>query len=173
MSKEQVDQIYRFMTAYPFEEIKEAFIILNRDKLQVKQEYVKTALETFAQEGWEQFEGGREEIPEGCEWSALGSKIFIRTPERFKEILEQKRVAYMKEVESQPPPDPSKPKTDLSMKPTDKVCITCGGVLAWEPICPGCKLGKSGFVGRYVCMEDMDHEFYVLREGLVLPNQGD
>ena len=57
------------------------------------------------------------------------------------------------------------------MKPTDRVCPLCGEVMAWEPICPGCALGRMGFAGRYVCMDDFAHEFYVLRDGIELPNR--
>lgn len=64
-----------------------------------------------------------------------------------------------------------KSKTDLSMKPTDKRCPVCGEDMAWEPICPGCTLGRMGFRGRYVCMDDFDHTFYVTKPGLELPNQ--
>jgi len=169
----EIDQIYRFMTAYPFDLVKDGFLILYRERLQLKKEQTERQLERIRSLGWEELEEGRE-IPSEYEWNKLGSKIFIRSPAATRAA--NQLMAQEFELRKQSKADQKaavKKKTDLSMQQTDKICITCGGTLAYEPICAGCRLGRLGFKGRYVCMEDMDHEFYVLKDGIILPNQGD
>ena len=168
-----IDQIYRFMTAYPFDLVKDGFLLLHRERLQLQKERTERQLEKIRSLGWVEIECGSE-IPDGYEWNKLGEKTFVRSPAATRAA--HQLMAQEFEARKQLKVDQkitTKKKTDLSMKATDKICITCGGTLAYEPICAGCRLGRLGFKGRYVCMEDMDHEFYVLRDGIILPNQGD
>lgn len=166
MREDNIDQIYRFLTAYDFKEVKEAFKLLNREKLSIKLEYLKRRKKELSENGWEEFHG--EEIPVDHEWFKIGERIFIRSFEKRDRILIDQIQDQSLTHESV---NQGSPKTDLSMNPTDKVCPLCGEVMAWEPICPGCKLGRQGFKGRYVCMADFDHTYYMLREGLDLPNR--
>lgn len=184
---ETIDQIYRFLTAFHPDKVKKALVIWNRERLGVKKEFVENTKLILKRGRWEEFTGTQEEIPKGYEWTKLGHKLFVRTPGarnqvqiEIEELIEDRKLSQQRAQElrdemtaAKADRDKEKKKTDLSMKMTDKICITCGGQMAYEPICPGCKLGRHGFKGRYVCTEDMDHEFYVLRDGIILPNQGD
>lgn len=180
---EHVDIIYRFLTAYDFSDVRVALLLYNRERQGIKQEFIQNQKDLLSRGRWEKFDGAMEDIPKGYEWTLLNRTIYIRTPTNRNqvEIEVQEKIDNRKEeqvdveqiLRDEIQTATQRPKTDLSMKPTDRICITCGGVMAYEPICPGCRLGKLGFKGRYVCMEDMDHEFYVLREGIVLPNQGE
>lgn len=161
-----IDQIYRFLSAYNFEEVREAFKLLNREKLSIRLEYIERRKKELSENGWEEFHG--DEVPANHEWFKAGERTFIRSFEKrdqiFKDNIQDQPVAH--ESANQ-----TSTKTDLSMKPTDKICPLCGEVMAWEPICPGCKLGKQGFKGRYVCMAEWDHTFYMTRDGVDLPNR--
>lgn len=182
---EQAEYLYRVLKNHPFAAVKRVFIQLQREYLGIKQEQVQLFKEHAKTIGWEEFDGSPEDVPKGYDWGKIGHIIYIRTPqarqkemeevkeyhERLQEYKDKAQTALKKAAVGEPAQE--KRKTDLSMKMTDKICITCGGQMAYEPICPGCKLGRHGFKGRYVCTEDMDHEFYVLRDGIILPNQGD
>lgn len=109
--------------------------------------------------------------PENHEWMELNGSMFIRPIKNAPEppaVIAQESTIHNDGKRKDARLDK---KTDLSMKPTDKKCPLCGEVMAWEPICPGCKLGRQGFKGRYVCMADFDHTYYMLQEGLDLPNR--
>jgi hypothetical protein len=160
------DQIYRFMTAYPFEAVKAAFVLLNRERLQVKTDIVEAVKQQLKASGWEEYDGAPGDVPPGMEWHQIADKVYVRTP-----VLKAPPEASAVDLGMRKKAESSRKKTDLSMKPTDKVCPLCGEVMAWEPICPGCKLGRQGFRGRYVCMAEWDHTFYMTREGVDLPNR--
>lgn len=161
MNSDRLNQLYHFLSSYPIEEVKAAYRLVFMEKKKIEMDKLKALKNSLLGSGWRQFDGTPDQIPEGFQWFGVGDKILIRA---FEDI---------------PVPEPQKTngvkqqKTDLSMQETDRICPTCGGTLAYEPICGGCRLGRIGFQGRYVCMEDMDHEFYILREGIILPNQGD
>lgn len=180
-------ELKTILRAYGYEKSKEAFVELHKEFVENLRSFknekaAKESLVLSGQNGWFEWEykdrGEGFQMPEDHEWFVLNNKLFARKTAVRKPvggvvssesngITDTERVLASEILEAR-----KRPKTDLSMKPTDRVCITCQGTLAYEPICPGCRLGKLGFKGRYVCMDDMDHEFYVLREGVVLPNQG-
>lgn len=161
MNSDRLNQLYHFLSSYPIEEVKSAYRLVFMEKKNIERQKLEALKGSLLGSGWKPFNGTSDQIPDGFQWFGVGDKILIRS---FEDI---------------PPPEPrstkdeQKPKADLSMQETDRICPTCSGTLAYEPICGGCRLGRIGFQGRYVCMEDMDHEFYILREGIILPNQGD
>ena len=157
-------QLYYYMSAFPYEEVKEAFLQRNREYLQVKLDQVRAARERAANDGWTELDADKT-IPDDHEWFTVNSKTFIRSHQvalAFYARHKAENVAVEKTAAK---------KEDLSMECTDKRCPVCGEVMAWEPICPGCALGKIGFRGRYVCMDDFDHTFYVTKPGMELPNR--
>lgn len=160
------DHIYRFMTAYSFKDVKAAFVLLNRERLQVKTNIVEAVKQQLKASGWEEFDGAAEDVPKGMEWHQIADKVYVRAP-----VLKEPAEASAIDLGVRKKAESSRKKTDLSMKPTDKVCPLCGEVMAWEPICGGCKLGRQGFKGRYVCMNEWDHMFYMTRDGVDLPNR--
>lgn len=175
---EYIDQIYRFLTAYPFDQSKEAFILLNRERLKVKVDLVSSTKERFESLGWKELAESIVDIPEGHEWTKINDKIYVRESSAILNEVQartSKRTAEREDAAAIASGPSGKKRTgtrtDLSMKPTDKVCPLCGEVMAWEPICPGCKLGRQGFKGRYVCMAEWDHTFYMTRDGVDLPNR--
>ena len=158
-------QLYYYLTAFPYEEVKEAFIQLNREYLNIKLSQVALARELATRDGWTELDAGNKTIPDDHEWFTVNGKTFIRSHQGAKAFYahhKAENVAVEKNAAK---------KEDLSMECTDKRCPVCGEVMAWEPICPGCALGKMGFRGRYVCMDDFDHTFYVTKLGLELPNR--
>lgn len=163
MNQDRLNQLYHFMSAYPLDELKAAYTLLFLEKKNMKAEIRESVKAELLGTGWTKFDGTYDQVPKNYQWFVVGDSVFVR---KITDTLPDEVVVGLSK-------NKVKPKTDLSMKPTDKICITCGGTLAFEPICPGCKLGRQGFTGRYVCMEDMDHEFYILKEGVILPNQGD
>lgn len=179
---ETVDVIYRFLTAYKEESVRNAVRLWSLERTGAKKDFFNQQKELMKRGRWEEFPGTINEIPSGHEWTQLGRKIFIRSIsnknqaeidilDRIHELEDKANESFATENKSHG--TKGKPKSDLSMQQTDKLCIHCGGAMVYEPICSGCRLGRIGFRGRFVCMEDMDHEFYVLREGIILPNQGD
>ena len=168
-------ELKTILLAYGYEKAKEAFIEMHKEFIENRRLFktesaAREAIILSGQDGWSEWKnkdyGDNAPKPEGHEWFVLDGKLYTRPIPGFRgkgQII----------IETSEDVVTEKQKTDLSMQQTDKACIYCGGALAWEPICPGCRLGKLGFRGRFVCMDDMDHEFYVLREGVVLPNQGD
>lgn len=171
MDQLHINDIAGFLDAYTVDEVKEAFKVF---AAKIRGDHVAWKKRMGADELiWRQLDDGiqtQEKMiyiqDNGLDWRIIKDKLMVREPIRTP--LPTDDIQNDNVSEGNP-----KPKTDLSMQQTDKTCMYCGGALAWEPICPGCRLGKLGFRGRFVCMEDMDHEFYVLREGVVLPNQDD
>lgn len=157
VSDRQIDTILTFLSAHPRDQVMSA---LKRYNTHLRGERIAA--------GWRIFAGTGEPPAEAGDRMKIGSLWYVRerpvTPERPTPGVKRFTPVNGTVGHAQPP------KTDLSMKPTDRKCPTCGEVMAWEPICPGCALGKMGFRGRYVCMDDMSHEFYVTKPGLELPN---
>lgn len=153
--------------AYGYREVKDCFRQFHREfiagyrKWKNEAEAEKALIETESG-GWVRHDVNDGPPPENHEWMEINGQLYIRPFEAANHAPTSQEQANLAEP---------LPKTDLSMKPTDKVCPLCGEVMAWEPICPGCKLGRQGFKGRYVCMADFDHTYYMLREGLDLPNR--
>lgn len=168
VSQSNVSIIERFLSGYDFEEAKAAFLILSRVSAGRKLDLVARQKAQMAEDGWLRFDGGPADVPKGHDYTVFHGVTYIRTPEASMRLA-QEAAKTMTET----PTKQEKKKADLSMRETDKLCLTCGNAMVYEPICGGCRLGRIGFAGRYVCTDDMDHEFYVLREGIILPNQGD
>jgi hypothetical protein len=165
-------ELLTIFNAYGYERVKKCFLGLHKDFISRRKKYndeARAAEEAILAEedGWIEFDPSIDPRKPGEEWRVLDNRYFKRKFEQTRYHGGSNDSGISEAV------DIAKPKADLSMQPTDKICIECGGTLAYEPICPGCRLGRLGFKGRFVCMEDMDHEFYVLREGIILPNQGD
>lgn len=167
----QIDTILIILSAYPRDLVNAA---LKRRNAHQRGERIAA--------GWKIFTGDGEPPAEAGDRMRIGSLWYTRTrpPAPERPMPAAPSVATSERASANPQPatrnaEPatrnSQPATDLSMKPTDKRCPVCGEVLAWEPICPGCALGKMGFRGRYVCMDDFDHTFYVTKPGMELPNR--
>jgi len=164
----QIRQVYMFLTAYNSSVVENAIELWNENRKKERQQQLKHTEDLLAAGYWKQFPGSMNEIPKDHEWTMINEKIFIRSYEDrdfvFSKIYEENEKIKHTGVQIS--------KQDLSMKKTDKQCPLCGEMMVWEPVCGGCKLGKIGFGGRYVCMDDMTHEFYVLRQGVEsLPNR--
>lgn len=153
-----VSQIKNFLSAYSFNDVKQALKMLAREKSGIKNEWLDAMRTQIESEGW-MVSPENEKPTNGVEWMEIDDVIYIRP------ITETRQPTTSKQSQN------NKKKTDLSMKPTDKKCPICNEFMAWEPICPGCKLGRQGFKGRYVCMNEWDHTFYMTREGVDLPNR--
>ena len=98
----------------------------------------------------------------------------VRLKSQLREALERIPADAAKKAASPVSPShtaPGQPKTDLAPQRTDKHCPLCGEEMIYEPICCGGALGRLGFAGRYICMDDMTHEFYVTKPGVELPNK--
>lgn len=146
----EVDTILTFLSAYLPTVVKAA---LKKRNAHLRGERIK--------DGWTIYTG--EWPPASGQWMKLGNVTYTRGMPIPPEYSAAPVSAASRSTGNGT-------KTDLSMKPTDCKCPACGEVMAWEPICPGCALGKMGFSGRYVCMDDMTHEFYVTKPGVELPN---
>ena len=160
-----IDTILIFLSSYPEALVKTA---LKRRNAHLRGERIAA--------GWQIYTGAGEPPAEAGDRMKIGSFWYVRerpvTPERPVPVTRRSPAATgAAEGQAQPATRNPQPKSDLSMKPTDRKCPTCGEVMAWEPICPGCALGRMGFRGRYVCMDDFDHTFYVTKPGMELPNK--
>lgn len=165
VSDRQIDTILTFLSAHPRDQVMSA---LKRYNTHLRGERIAA--------GWRIFAGTGEPPAEAGDRMKIGSLWYVRerlvAPGRPVPVASRSPSANgTAEGQAQPATRNAQPKTDLSMKPTDRKCPTCGEVMAWEPICPGCALGRLGFAGRYVCMDDMNHEFYVTRQGVSIPNR--
>ena len=167
----QIDTILTILSAYPRDQVKSA----------LKSRNAHQRGERIAA-GWQIYTGEGEPPAESGDRMRIGSLWYTRerpaTPERpmpgdirTDATNGTTRNPQLATRNAEPATRNSQPATDLSMKPTDKRCSVCGEVMAWEPICPGCTLGRMGFRGRYVCMDDFDHTFYVTKPGVELPNR--
>lgn len=152
VDERQLDSINSYLDAYPADLVRQA---LRRRQRHARGERIAG--------GWRIWTGPGETPPKPFEWRKINGVVQYRDPPPAEHRFQAPPAAK--------PRSQDRPKTDLSMKPTDKTCPLCGEVMAWEPICPGCALGRMGFAGRYVCMDDFAHEFYVLRDGIELPNR--
>jgi len=152
VDERQLDSINSYLDAYPADLVRQA---LRRRQRHARGERIAG--------GWRIWTGPGEIPPKPLEWRKINGVVQYRDPPPAEHRFQAPPAAK--------PRSQDRPKTDLSMKPTDKTCPLCGEVMAWEPICPGCALGRMGFAGRYVCMDDFAHEFYVLRDGIELPNR--
>lgn len=151
----RIDTILTFLSAHPASVVKEA---LDRRNAHLRGERIAG--------GWQIYRGSGEPPAEAGDRMKVNTLWYTRErPTAPPEARQAPKVATSNGGTN------GGKKTDLSMKPTDRKCPTCGEVMAWEPICPGCALGRLGFAGRYVCMDDMNHEFYVTRQGVSIPNR--
>jgi len=156
----QIDTILTVLSAYPREVVKAA---LKRRNDHQRGERIAA--------GWRIFRGSGEPPAEAGDRMRGGSLWYTRERPATPPIATTGGTRSVAAGSANESGSGATRKTDLSMKPTDRKCPTCGEVMAWEPICPGCALGRLGFAGRYVCMDDMSHEFYVTKPGVELPNR--
>lgn len=160
MIEREIDTILTILSAYPSDLVKTA---LKRRNAHLRGERIAA--------GWKVYTGIGEPPDEAGDRMQLGGLWYVRPrlvpPGPPQPSAADKAVAASDRAAAA---GGRQSKSDLSMKPTDKICPLCGEVMAWEPICPGCALGRMGFKGRYVCMDDFDHTFYVTKPGLELPN---
>lgn len=150
----EIDTILTFLSAYPRDQVKAA---LKRRNAHHRGERIEA--------GWQIYTG------EGKPPAEAGDRMKVKSLWYTRERRASPEVRHMPKAATANEGTNGGKKSDLSMKPTDRKCPICGEVLAWEPICAGCALGKMGFRGRYVCMDDMSHEFYVTKPGVELPNR--
>jgi len=150
----EIDTIRTFLSAYHQRVVREA---LRRRNDHLRGERLA--------EGWRIHTGEGEPSPDLGDRMRIGQIWYTRRC--------QVRQAANVARPSQPANANEKPKAkaDLTPRRTDKHCLECGEEMIFEPICGGCALGKMGFQGRYVCMDDMTHEFYVTKPGVELANR--
>ena len=161
----QIDTILTFLSAHPVDQVRAALKCYNAH---LRGERIAG--------GWRIYAGAGEPPGEAGDRMRVGSLWYVRerppaTERAVPTVIRSPSASDAAAGHPQRATRNAQPKTDLSMKPTDRKCPTCGEVMAWEPICPGCALGRLGFAGRYVCMDDMSHEFYVTKPGVELPNR--
>lgn len=164
-AERQIETILTFLSAHPRDQVMSA---LKRYNTHLRGERIAA--------GWRIFAGTGEPPSEAGDRMKIGEHWYTRerpaAPARpMPAAIGSPTVNGAAEGQAQAETRNPQPKSDLSMKATDRKCPTCGDVMAWEPICPGCALGRLGFAGRYVCMDDMTHEFYVTKPGVELSNQ--
>lgn len=152
----EIDTIITFLTAYPRDQVRAA---IRGWRAYRRGERVAA--------GWRIYPGQGTPPAEAGDRMQIGSLWYTRERPSPASAPQNRATPSVAAVAD----GGERPKTDLSMKPTDKHCPICGETLAWEPICPGCALGRLGFAGRYVCMDDFDHTFYVTKPGVELPNR--
>lgn len=155
IAAKEVDTIVTFLSAYPGDRVRAAL-----------RSWIAYRRGERLDAGWKIYTGAGDPPAEAGDKMQIGSLWYTRErPPARLQARQAPKAATPNEGTN------GGKKTDLSMKPTDRKCPTCGEVMAWEPICPGCALGRLGFAGRYVCMDDMTHEFYVTKPGVELSNQ--
>lgn len=144
----RIESILNYLSAFPWEDVKEAFERLNQDHVHQSQEYRKAALEHLRAMGWVEHAGA---VPSGFEWQQIGHKVFVRDPSTAQPDPARVTVQGSKKAGTR---HREHKKTDTSVKPVaDLQCPRCGGELYKEGICPGCDEGRRGFKVRLLCGE--------------------
>lgn len=140
-------EIYMFLSSHSWDEVKEAFKQLNRDRVHRSLEHTKAMVEQVEAAGWSEHEG---EVPTGFEWRRIGNRLFIRDPSI--PVVDPSRVTV--QGSGAAARQPVRKKTDTSVKRVeDLACPKCGGEMFKEGICPGCDEGKRGLKVRLICGE--------------------
>lgn len=147
--KTQDKQILEKLQAYDSEMVLKAFE-LYKESLEVGLLKIEEALE---KDGWEHVD----EKPVDKPFYFLNDKYWILSESaRHKKIKNVKQEAMVKKKQSSVVPAK---KTSMSLKKIPFLCPICKAGLYKQKVCPACKDGKKGYVLRFICEENPDHEF--------------
>lgn len=152
-----ITTIQNFLEAYSPADVKKA--VANWAKVRVSGKLqAKDMMRTIA--GWTKHEGTYWNIPKGYDWQRHGEDIWIKPsqPVVLPEGECKDKEAILAKAAAQ---QAAQPKQDLTPVVSDLKCPICGEGTVKEPICKGCKEGHAGFTFRHICMDNMDHIFYV------------
>lgn len=144
MNEQTIAEVFTFLTAHGWVEVKEAFKRLNRDLVRNETIARDITKEQMLSIGWVEHQG---DIPKGWEWRKIGHKLFVRDPSSRPENPGNvvKAVGTRQKAHK---------KTDTGVKRVaDLKCPQCGGELFREGICPGCEDGRKGLKVRLLCGE--------------------
>ncbi len=147
MSEDRISLIFNHLSAYDWDDVKEAFKRLNQDHVRQVTEHRNNAIARMKESGWSEHVGA---IPKGYEWQQIGSKIFIR--DRAAAVNDPTRVTVQQNTEARK--RPARKRADTSVKRVQELkCPSCGGEMFKEGICPGCDEGRRGLKVRLLCGE--------------------
>jgi hypothetical protein len=127
---DNISQIYNFLTAYDFSEVKAAL-----KRFAIARKNTSPVIHDGVLEWTEDGRPGK-----GYEWTEINGKVLywpVASPPRTQARTDRKP-----------------PKTDTSIAPVPLIgCPDCGGGMYKEGICPGCEDGKKGYRIRLLCGE--------------------
>lgn len=139
-------EIYMFLTSHRWEDVKDAFKRMNRDRVRQSREHTRATAEQIQEAGWVEHAGP---VPDGWEWRAIGRRIFVRDPSL--PVDDPSKVTIHGSAGQRMP---VRKKTDTAVKRVeDLACPKCGGEMFKEGICPGCDEGRRGLKIRLLCGE--------------------
>jgi len=152
----RIKTIITYLSAHQPAEVKEAVKIWARMNVSMRLE----RKEGMAGNPWRPLAAG-EDVPPDHDYMTINGQVMVRLSAAAQQSQQQQAVGRVAR------PRLSAPRADTTPAMTDKKCPACGEPMVYEPICPGCKLGRQGFAGRYICTDNTDHDFYVPRPDAV------
>jgi hypothetical protein len=147
MNEAIIANIFNFLSAYLWADVKEAFKRLNKDMVRGATEQREAALDNLRKLGWVEHTG---DVPSGFEWQRIGHRVFVRDPKSA--AADPSRVTVQGPKAGTRSRQHKKTDTGVQRVPDIK-CPICGGEVFKEGICPGCDEGRRGLKVRLLCGE--------------------
>lgn len=147
--KSQDKQILEKLQAYDSEMVLKAFELYKKS-LEAGRVKIEEELE---KDGWTPVD----EKPVDKPFYFLNDRYWILTEEARQIKIENVKQASMKK--RNPSNNSTVRKTSMALKKVPFLCPVCKSGLYKQKVCPACKDGIKGYTLRFICEENIDHEF--------------